>query len=292
MRYLITGITGSLGTALLEKLIKNRDDSVVGISRNEYLQWKLKNTLQLDPDRHRLITADICNPNTYKEYLKNLDCIIHTAALKHVESDNLSEYIRVNLEGTQKLFPSRSPIRKIFISTDKVCEAASPYGHTKALGESIALNTCQIVIRLGNFTVSHGNLLELFSIKDPDCFCAGMTRFFMRTEDVADFVLRMVKENRRGCVCVPKMKTAVIGDVFKAYDKPINETRWFRPGEKMHETLISSTDRPVRDMGDWFMIGEPLVQTSAVKKQKGFMYKSNENSSRWTVEEIKEWKQL
>jgi len=289
MRYLITGITGSLGKALLKQILKSRGSTVTGISRNEHLQWKLKH--ELDDKRVTFVTADICNPDTYSKYLNGIDILIHTAALKHVESANMDEYVRINQEGTKKLFALAPDVRKILISTDKACEPSSVYGYTKALAESIALNHGQRVVRLGNFTVSHGNLLELFDMKDPQCYCAGMTRFFETTEKIANFILeRTVGAEWKG-ICVPKMKTAVIGDIFEAYNKPIDDLGWFRHGEKMHETLVSDTDRPVWDMGDWYFIGERAKSYQEGKMKKGFTYKSNKNKQMWMLEGIREWKQ-
>lgn len=246
-----------------------------------------------DNERLHLVTADICNPRTYHSFLECADVIIHTAALKHVESANLKEYMRVNIQGTEELL-ELTHLPFVLISTDKVCHPESDYGYTKALAESLTLQKGESVIRLGNFTISNGNLLELFDLKDPQCYCAGMTRFFEETDVIAEYVLKRTRllcetfKQNRGGVYVPKMKTAVIRDIFAAYNKPINDLGWFRPGEKMHEFLITEHDRSVYDLGDYYYIGEKHLSTK--RMPKGFTYKSNENSNRWTIEEIQKWK--
>lgn len=295
---LITGITGYLGRALAEKYLA-MGWRVIGVSRNEYIQWRLQLGWQeqgIDFKNCTFCLADVANYTSIKEvFTKKVgfggSLIIHTAALKHVDyaEKNRWEYLRVNEFGTYNIcrLADQGNTKVIFTSSDKACYPEGAYGCTKKQAEGIVLDYNGVVVRMGNLIQAHGNILEKIMRSNPTCTCRGMTRFFEHTDVMADRIMGIagiVGTHDSGIYAI-KSKVATTGDIFDALTSEYGETREFRPGERMHEYLVTKNDRPVHEYENYFYVGD----AGGLRMPLGFEYSSSDCKDRWTVEEIKTW---
>lgn len=228
MRVFITGMTGTLGTAIM-LLHWERGDQVTGCSRNEEKakQWKRRNPyceLQVRDAKH-----------LFRQHLDQYDRVYHCAAMKHVDvaEQNPLEACKQNIDLTAHIVNERT----VFISSDKACQAANIYGYTKAIGERIALQAKSAVVRFGNLIGSSGSVLQLWrdakelTLTDPD-----MTRYFLPIREAAKFA---VDDALFGQVRTPTtMKVVRMGDLAAAFDKPCKVTGP-RPGETKHQWLVA-----------------------------------------------------
>jgi len=297
---LITGGTGSLGSALVRKIL-DRMPKVKGIrvySRDEAKQSEMRKGYQGRPvawiigdvrDRRRLLRA-----------LRGCDVVLHTAALKHVPvaEENPLEYIRTNVDGTLNVIEcclDTGVERAMFISTDKAVYPINLYGATKmcaerawiranlyAGGRPPLFSTC----RYGNVWASRGSVIGLWTeqlrhggpltVTDP-----GMTRFWFTIDQASSFVLKSLTEMAGGEIFVPKMPSMNIRElawtIMSLSGKVVTHgpgiiTTGLRPGEKMHECLITLEEsRSTVRSADGYIIlqdyrdeaREPFTLTSA-----------------------------
>ena len=277
--YLVTGGTGFIGKSIIKDLLmKGSTRKVISYSR----RWEDSERLlrEADDSRLRAINGDICDYRNLSFALKGVDKVFHTAAYKSVPSGeyNPFEVTRVNVEGTQNLISAaieRDVERVLFISSDKACDPINLYGKTKAVGESLAVNANNLgdtrfaVARYGNVIGSTGSILPVFlkmkhyhdKIRVTDF---NMTRFWFPKQDAVEFVLDcMSRMTRGGETFIPKILSS---DMETFVDAFIYATNWephhdpveiigARPGEKIHESMISPLEvtRTV-DMLDHFLI--------------------------------------
>ncbi len=242
----ITGVTGSLGSALLKAFYGKY--KIIGISRNENQQWKLK---QIYP-KVKYILADV-----RKVVLPECDYIIHTAAMKHVSSgiDNVLECIDINLNGTINLVKQADKINKkfIYISTDKAVEPINSYGATKFLSEEIVISSNSAkpifnIVRFGNLFGSSGSIVEILQNENGIHKLTDLKamRYFITFKQA----IKQIKKAMRapaGTVICEKSKVIKIVDLIKAirHDAGI-EIIGLCPGEKLMER-ISLNDNGIYD---------------------------------------------
>lgn len=247
MKVFITGITGTLGTEVTRQLLKYSADEVVGYSRDEFKQqgflFKKDVTLYLGDvrDRERLVEAT-----------RGSDIIFHFAALKHVDilESNPEESVETNIQGTRNvLFAQRinKIPRVVLSSTDKAAYPVNVYGFCKAISERLVLrNSNNVVCRYGNVLASRGSVIPSFiaSIKNrgvANITSEDMTRFFIRIEDAASFIISSAKGS--GGLKIPDMKAAKMTSIAQSISDLLGksnlETRIIgtRPGEKLSECL-------------------------------------------------------
>ena len=271
---LCTGITGTWGEALLasEPAWKIR-----GFSRDEHKQALLAERY---PDL-RLLIGDVRDLNRLKRAMEGCDTVIHAAALKHVTAceKNPGEALKTNAVGTMNVAEAcldTGVQRAVFLSSDKAVHPVNVYGATKATGEKCWLasnayggNRCKFsVVRYGNVKGSRGSVLTKESPRLTD---ARATRFWMEPHEAVDLVLLALREMQGGEVFVPKLRAARVVDehsewAAQLYGDPTTRTDptivWatppetgLRPGEKLHETLISDEEVPrTLDFGDHYRI--------------------------------------
>jgi FlaA1/EpsC-like NDP-sugar epimerase len=287
---LITGVTGTLGTSLVEKILDTTDYNIIGISRDEQKQ-------RLLPRSDRLLArlADIrdydsiCRAVHYNSYI-SVDLIIHLAALKCVDTieDNILEAVKTNVLGTQNIvdFANSNNIRVCLASTDKACMPINAYGMSKGLAEKIVMsaNSKNAVVRYGNVIGSRGSFLEPLVghlVKEKRAYLThkDMTRFWMPAEVVTNFVLEVaLNDVMTGLVTPVDIKAAYVSDLIRAvakilrvYDYEIEEIG-MRPGEKIHEMLlneyesdskkqVTTSDNPLRmTQSELIELIKPMVQ--------------------------------
>lgn len=269
MKVLITGITGSLGRALYPLYLRDGHE-VIGYSRCELKQS------QIPPDRGlTLYIGDVRNRDRLLEATRDVDLVVHTAALKRIEvcEEQPEEAIATNLTGTENvLFAQRmNRIPKVvLVSTDKSAMPTTAYGATKFLAETLVLrNPKNIVVRYGNILSSRGSVLYTFakSIRDEkkirvtDKRCS---RFWWTLDAAAEFVLR-ASQRTTGGLCIPELKAypvvklgLMIADMLGERNVEVEEVG-FRCREKIAECLRTDDEGGLMlssDRGLWFSPAE------------------------------------
>jgi len=314
---LITGGTGSLGKALVNRLIEIVENDTEAIpkgiriySRDELKQWEMKKDLEnrgyLEKIPIAFLVGDVRDRKRLELATKGVDILVHCAALKQVPAceDNPLEAIQTNVIGAQNVLYAalENKIQKVMaISTDKAVYPINLYGATKLCAEKLFVqgNTYSgnrypkfSCCRYGNVLGSRGSVIPLFkkqysenkfvTITNPN-----MTRFWITLPQVTYFILQSIGEMKGGEIFVPKMPSASILTILEAVIPDIDENRikycGIRPGEKLHEILIT--------MEESIRIIEGKKRFKIMLKEqlpaKGFEYRSNNNQNWLTCEEIR-----
>ncbi len=246
----ISGITGTLGQAVMDLLLKDESVHVFGYSRDE------KKQADIPPHpRLTLILGDVRDQRRLTESTRNMDIIFHFAALKRVDTleENPEESIATNVEGTMNILGAQRANRVervVLSSTDKACSPINVYGYCKALSEKLVLrNSRNVVVRYGNVLASRGSavlgFIEGLSRRGEVTLThKDMTRFFLTIDEAARFVLESGHSDVGGLKIYKNMKAckitdliSVIADCMGAVDYAI-KTTGVRPGEKIHEDLM------------------------------------------------------
>jgi UDP-N-acetylglucosamine 4,6-dehydratase len=259
---LITGGTGSLGKSLISYLIKSNDFSkIVVYSRDELKQYNLRNYF-LDNEKIRWFIGDVRDKDRLSIALNGIDFVIHAAALKQVDTGeyNPMEFIKTNIIGTQNVIDAavERGVKKIIgISTDKASSPINLYGATKLTGDKLLISannysqgfgTKISVVRYGNVAGSRGSIIPLFKklgekgqdipITDP-----RMTRFIIKIENAVNFIMESISIMKGGELYVPKIPSVRISELAKIIAPKSRQIPiGIRPGEKLHEEMISADD--------------------------------------------------
>ena len=259
---LITGGTGSLGQMLVKHLMNNTGARRIAIySRDELKQYKMQQQLNND-SRLRFFLGDVRDLERLKLALYDVDFVVHAAALKQVDTGeyNPMEFIKSNILGSQNLIEAAiySKVKKVVaLSTDKASSPINLYGATKLTADKlfIAANnysfnrgTIFSVVRYGNVIGSRGSVIPFFkslvnSGKDIPVTDKRMTRFWISMPEAIKFICDSFSLMKGGELYVPKIPSLKILDLAKIIgpDSNIIETG-IRPGEKLHEEMISLED--------------------------------------------------
>ena len=260
-KILITGGTGSLGTALTASLLKTDVDTIRIFSRDELKQSQME--LHFNDERLRFLIGDVRDKERLEKAVEDINIVIHTAALKQVPiiEYNPFEAIKTNVQGAQNLVEAcleKDVEFALAIGTDKAVSPFNTYGATKLLMERLFVSanyykgyhkTKFSCVRYGNVLGSRGSILPVFvnqiisgkkiTITDPN-----MTRFNITMDQALDLIFRVIKNSHGGDVYVPKLNAYRVGDIkdvlLDLMDSK-NETVRIpvRIGEKYHETLIN-----------------------------------------------------
>ena len=304
-RVLITGGTGSLGKVLVRRILSGQlgsPKSLVVFSRDEAKQHDLR----MDYLNHRSATDEVMYHNfertlqfkigdvrdfhSVAQALTSADIVFNAAALKQVPACEYFpfEAVKTNIEGAENIVRAiielKLPVQSVVaISTDKACKPTNVMGMTKAIQERIFLaaniscpQTRFIAVRYGNVLASRGSVVPLFI----DQIAAGgpititdknMTRFLLTLDQAVDTVFEALQFAVAGETYIPKIKAALIQDVTAALigSKKINVVEsGIRPGEKMHEIMISE-EESLRTIsrGDYFAIKSILPEVATVSSE-------------------------
>ena len=255
---LITGGTGSFGQVMVSNLLKQNDiKKIIIYSRDEFKQKQMRD--KIFSKKIRYFIGDIRDKTRLAIATMNVDLIIHAAALKQVDvaEYNPTEFIQTNIIGAQNLIETCAinNIKKIIsLSTDKASSPINLYGATKLCSDKlfIAANnylprSIFSVVRYGNVEGSRGSVIPLFhkSVKKNifTVTSSDMTRFSLSLSKSVDMVLWAIKNCIGKEIVVPKIPSYKILDLVKAFSvNPKIKVIGIRPGEKLHEELISSND--------------------------------------------------
>jgi len=254
---LITGGAGSIGSALVKRLLEFPIQSVRILDIDEYALAKLNKKLK-DP-RLRVLLGNILDQDRLEMAGSGIDIVFHLAAIKNIEISEFNpiETIETNVNGTVniiKMLIKMKPSKFINISTDKAADASTLYGNTKQLGERLTSwagfhikGTKSATVRFGNVIESRGNVFEVWneeknnneslSITEP-----SMKRYFIHANEVIDFILNSLLLANEGEIFIPKMKNY---NIKKLADKISKSQKiiGLRQGEKLEEILLNSEER-------------------------------------------------
>lgn len=316
---LITGGTGSLGKELTRTILQNWPDikRLVIFSRDEQKQFQMEQEFPVSKYKAiRYFIGDVRDIERLKRAFTGVDYVIHAAAMKHVHiaEYNPDECVKTNIGGAENVIKAalESNVTKVVaLSTDKACAPINLYGATKLTSDKLFIAANNIkghrdikfsVVRYGNVMGSNGSVIPFFINRKKDGVLPitdpNMTRFNISLKGGVDMVLHALESAWGGELYVPKIPSYKIMDVAKAIGPECeHKISGIRPGEKIHEEMITSSDSfTTYDLGKYYVI-LPQVTTfdledyikafDAKLVPEGFHYTS-ENNEQWeTVESLR-----
>ncbi|MBI5164713.1 MAG: UDP-N-acetylglucosamine 4,6-dehydratase (inverting) [Magnetospirillum sp.] len=307
-RILVTGGTGSFGRAFLRHVCLNyKPERFVVFSRDEMKQYEMAQ--EFDPKKYpflRYFIGDVRDVERLEMAMRGIDTVIHAAALKHVPvaEYNPFECIHTNVIGAENVVRAaiRTKVRKVMaLSTDKAANPVNLYGASKLAADKIfvAANALSVefprfsVVRYGNVMGSRGSVVPLFrrlinaKATHLPITDSRMTRFWISLDQGIEFVTSCMNMMHGGELFVPKIPSIRVVDLAEAMapGMPI-EIIGIRPGEKLHETLISEEEaRVTMELADRYVVlptalydYAPLYRDlGATTVDEGFFYTSKNN---------------
>jgi UDP-N-acetylglucosamine 4,6-dehydratase/5-epimerase len=317
---LITGGTGSLGKALTRTILKNNSkiERLIIFSRDEQKQFNMAQEFsENDYPAIRYFIGDVRDYERLLRAFNDVDYVIHAAAMKHVPiaEYNPDECVKTNVNGAQNVIRASletSVSRVVALSTDKACAPINLYGATKLTSDKLFIAANNIkgkkdikfsVVRYGNVMGSNGSVIPYF-IKNKEngilnITDSRMTRFNISIEDGVKMVLNAMKNAWGGELFVPKIPSYNIMDLAEAIcEKCEKKIIGIRPGEKIHEEMITFSDSfNTYEIHNYYVIiptkpkwsiNDYIDNFKATKVKEGFSYDSGTNSHFLKVEELKQ----
>jgi UDP-N-acetylglucosamine 4,6-dehydratase len=312
---LITGGTGSLGKSLVQYLLSETKVRRIAIfSRDELKQHDLRIHFR-DDSRLRWFLGDIRDLDRLKRAFHGVDFVIHAAALKQVDTGeyNPMEFIKTNVLGSQNVIDASIDAgvkRVVALSTDKASSPVNLYGATKLTADklfvaannySYTYGTTFSVVRYGNVMGSRGSVIPFFKDlagqgKPLPITDLRMTRFWISIEDAVKFVIDSLEMMTGGELYVPRIPSMKIVDLAHAVSAESKlEEIGMRPGEKLHEEMISADDSRRTIILDNRFVVTPVVAEwgySAPNGQtmpEGQAYRSDTNDMWISASDIKKF---
>lgn len=309
---LITGGTGSFGKKFVKKALTLGVKKIIVFSRDELKQYEMKQ--EFTDDRMRFFIGDVRDKERLYRAFDGVDIVIHAAAMKHVDACeyNPFEAVKTNIHGAQNIIDAaidKGVEKVIALSTDKACSPINLYGATKLASDKlfIAANayvgekkTKFAVVRYGNVVGSRGSVVPFFKkMRETGVLPVTderMTRFWITLEHGVQFVIDNLSRMQGGELFVPKIPSMNIMDLAKAIG-PECEIKivGIRPGEKLHEAMITEDDaRHTIEFDDYYVIQPEFNWWSKENKvgskplASDFNYVSDTNSQWLTIEELRE----
>ena len=319
---LITGGTGSFGKKFVETILGRYPSvrRIVVYSRDELKQFELKQ--KYPHDRYpqlRFFIGDVRDGERLKRACEGIDVIIHAAAIKQVDTAeyNPEECIKTNVHGAQNVINAalQTGVKHVVaLSTDKACAPINLYGATKLTSDKLFTAANNIsgskdvrfsVVRYGNVMGSRGSVIPFFigkrdnGAKELPITDMRMTRFNISLQAGVDLVMYAIGHHLGGEIFVPKIPSYHITDVATAIAPTLPQVEvGIRPGEKLHEEMITVTDAlNTIDLGQYYAIlpsvsfkhqrEEYLKHHQAIPVPQGFHYSSDQNEEWETVETLR-----
>lgn len=320
---LVTGGTGSFGKKFVERVLINYDiKKIIIYSRGEYKQDELKKyLLKKYPEKIskvRFFIGDVRDKDRIKRATKDVDYIVHAAAMKQVPSCeyNPFEAIKTNIYGAQNIIDAAidNNVRKVIaLSTDKAVNPINLYGGTKLVSDKLFISAnaysgqCRTrfsVVRYGNVAGSRGSIIPFFkniieqNEKEIPITDERMTRFFISLEEGVNLVLKALKESKGGETYISKIPSFKITDIAKAMlDDCKFKIIGIREGEKLHEVMITKDDSRNTYEYDKHYIIYPNFEWWNFEKhftpggkliEDGFEYNSGNNIDWLSIDQLRE----
>jgi UDP-N-acetylglucosamine 4,6-dehydratase len=311
---LITGGTGSFGKAFIEYALANLEPKkIIIFSRDELKQYEVRQLFK-DDSRLRFFIGDIRDQHRLSRAMHNVDYVVHAAALKQVDTAeyNPYEFVQTNIIGSQNVIEASidAGVKKVVaLSTDKASSPLNLYGATKLAADKLFQSgnhyaasyvTRFSVVRYGNVMGSRGSIVPFFKKlaaegKSLPITDNRMTRFWITLPDAVKFVVDSFERMVGGELYVPKISSMRIMDLVEAI-APGSKTHEIgtRPGEKLHEEMISEDDsRRTLDLGDRYVIRPTIAEWGFVTPKgepvtDGFAYRSDTNPEWLSVQDMRD----
>ena len=310
---LITGGTGSFGKAFLSRVLEAHDPARVAVfSRDELKQYEMRQTYGDDP-RVRYFIGDFRDRERLDMAMHGVDYVVHAAALKQVDTAeyNPMEFVKTNILGSENVMLAaiNAGVKKIVaLSTDKASSPVNLYGATKLTADklfisgnhySYARGTKFAVVRYGNVMGSRGSVIPFFrnlaANGEPlPITDMRMTRFWITLPQAVEFVIDSFESMDGGELYVPRIPSMKVTDLAEAIapGAPMVEIG-IRPGEKLHEEMISPEDsrRTIRQ-ADRYVVGPTLAEwtyrePAGEAVEDGFRYTSDSNDQWLSVDDLR-----
>ena len=312
---LVTGGTGSFGKSFVRIMLDEyRPQKLIVYSRDELKQHEMRSS-GFDHANLRYFIGDVRDASRLRRAMDGVDLVVHAAALKQVPACeyNPMEAIKTNVIGAQNVIDAALDAnvnRVLSLSTDKAVNPVNLYGATKLCAEKLFVQSNSYAgakgipifscTRYGNVVGSRGSVIPVFKKQR----CSGtitvtdkrMTRFWLTLEQGVRFVIRCIESMQGGEVFVPKIPSMKIMDLAKAIALDCEiEFIGIRPGEKLHEVLVSRDEsRSALELEDMFVIQpaypwwQPANWSAGKKLPEGFKYTSDTNDQWLSVTELRE----
>ena len=316
---LITGGTGSLGRKLTSHILNNFPEvrRVIIYSRDEQKQFIMAQDYPINKyPQIRFLVGDVRDYLRLERAMSGVDYVIHAAAMKHVHiaEYNPDECVKTNINGAQNVIQAclkTNVTRVVALSTDKACAPINLYGATKLASDKLFVAANNFtglqeirfsVVRYGNVMGSNGSVIPFFMNKKKEGVLPitsdKMTRFNISLQAGVDMVMNALLNAWGGEIFIPKIPSYKILDIANAIgpdcDKPVVG---IRPGEKIHEEMITTSDSyNTFDLGEYFIIlptvprwnlDEFKAKFKAVKVSEGFSYNSGTNTEWETIDSLR-----
>ena len=321
---LITGGTGSFGHRYVSTLLEQYDlKRLVIYSRDELKQYEMAMKFQGHEDVMRFFIGDVRDASRLKEATREIDIIIHAAAMKHVPiaEYNPMECIKTNIYGAENVIQAALDNKVDYVmalSTDKAANPINLYGATKLVSDKlfVAANNMSggrtkfAVVRYGNVVGSRGSVVPFFEslikkgVESLPITHKDMTRFWITLQQGVGFVFKCMERMDGGEIFVPKIPSVRIVDLAKAMAPNLpTKIIGIRPGEKLHEIMCPADDSHLTvEFDDYFVITPSItfyskevdfthnsLQEKGKIVKQGFEYSSNSNSQFLSRAEIRKY---
>ena len=314
---LVTGGTGSFGNTFVPMTLeKYNPKKIIIFSRDEMKQWDMAKKFQ-GGSRVRFFIGDVRDKDRLYRALDGVDYVVHAAATKIVPTAeyNPFECVKTNINGAMNLIDAcidKGVKKVVALSTDKASSPVNLYGATKLASDKlfVAGNAYSgehgsrfAVVRYGNVMGSRGSVIPFFlSVRDKGVLPitdTRMTRFMISLEQGVELVWHAFDDMVGGEIYVKKIPSMTIGDLATAVAPECEQhVIGIRPGEKLHEQMISAEDSfHTYEYAEHFKIlpaihnwdNSPERIKNGVKVPEGFVYSSNNNSEWMTIDELRAW---
>ncbi|MCK9225385.1 MAG: UDP-N-acetylglucosamine 4,6-dehydratase (inverting) [Candidatus Muirbacterium halophilum] len=305
---LVTGGTGTFGQKFTETILKEyKIKKLIIFSRDEFKQYEMAKKFPENKYPIRYFIGDIRDKERLYRAFSGVDIVVHAAAMKHVPACeyNPFEAVRTNIIGAQNIAEAamdKGVEKVIVLSTDKAVSPVNLYGATKLAMEKIFIASEALVglgktkfslVRYGNVVGSRGSVIPFFldlkkkGVKEFPITDEKMTRFWISIEDGVKLVLHAMENGKGGEIFIPKIPSMKMTDLVGAID-PEAKIKYIgiRPGEKLHETLVSEDEaRHSVDIGKYYVIYPEFIYKTGLnddymkypKLPEGFTYRSDNN---------------
>ena len=315
---LITGGTGSFGKSFTRYVLTHyAPKKIIIYSRDEFKQWVMADEFKEYAEKLRFFIGDVRDLERLRRACEGVDYIIHAAALKQVPSCeyNPNEAIKTNIHGAMNVIDAALDCgvhKVVALSTDKAVNPVNLYGGTKLVSDKLFVaanayagnkDVCFSIVRYGNVAGSRGSIIPIFDkiIKEGGTELpitdTRMTRFWISLTEGIELVIKALAEAKGGETFISKIPSFKITDLAEAMMPgcKIRETG-IRPGEKLHEIMVTTEDSMTTYEYDKHFIVYPQMtwnnrqqpDLSGRKVMEGFSYSSDNNTEWLSVEDIRE----